>query len=73
MSTRTGTCHFASLACAYRYYVVYGLTREDVRRKRLEGEIAIGVPDFKPGQTCGLDEDGRYWVADAPAGKEASK
>jgi hypothetical protein len=62
MATRWGTSHFESLAAAEKYYRCYGVTKDNVGRKIAEGEIHIGKPELKSGQTLRLDEDRRYWI-----------
>jgi hypothetical protein len=62
MATRWGTSHFESLAAAEKYYRCYGVTKDNVGRKITEGEIHIGKPELKSGQTLRLDEDRRYWI-----------
>jgi hypothetical protein len=63
----TGTAHFESLAAAVRYYRPYGFenTAATVARKLAEGEIFIGPPALKAGQTLSLNrEEGRYFVTE---------
>ena len=63
METRWGTSHFESRAAAIRYYRPYGYTAASVERKIVEGEIHIGPPEAKPGQTVTLNrEEGRYFI-----------
>lgn len=77
---KTGTCYFPSYGAALRYYRPYvqfedlsnispgtaqtvGLRRL-IDRKLNEGEIHIGKPDLKPGQTLSI-EDNRYHITEA--------
>jgi hypothetical protein len=63
MSTRTGTSYFASLSAALRYYKSYGLNRAHVFCKLADGEIHIGVPPLKRGESYTLDAvEGRYTI-----------
>ena len=61
-----GTCYFRSFAhAAYYYRKQYGaaaliLVVEKVRY----GEIHIGKPPMKPGETCFLIDDGTRWAVD---------
>lgn len=60
---RVGTSHFVSMASAQRYYADYHLTAAAVARKIAEGEIHIGQPETKPGQTLSLIDNGtRYAI-----------
>ena len=62
---RLGTPYFVSKAAAVRYYRPYGYdnTRAAVERKLAEGEIHIGMPPLREGQTCYLDpSEGRYII-----------
>jgi len=64
MSVSTGTAHFRSVHDAVEYYRPYGY--EDVKYavecKLRDGEIHIGRPSVKPGESLRIDEDGRYWI-----------
>ena len=63
----TGTSHFKSRESAISYYAEYGNDVSDVDRKIADGEIHIGKPQTKPGQSLGLiDEGRRYAIHDAP-------
>lgn len=63
---RIGTAHFVSFNTALRYYEPYGLTAEDVDRKLAAGEIFLGVPKLKPGETVAIiDEGARYAIITA--------
>jgi hypothetical protein len=60
---RTGTSHFRSLDAAAAYYRAYGFSYDDVVAKLRAGEIHIGPPPAKPGDTVGLQHDeGRYFI-----------
>lgn len=73
-----GTHHFVSRTKAIRYYAKYdgvsatGLRRADMRAKYesyidyklAAGEIAVGQPSLKPGQTLHIDSDGRYSIGE---------
>lgn len=60
MKTITGTSHFSSFFHARCYY---GIEQEEVRRKIQNGEISVGEPEFKEGQTLYLNkEEGRYFI-----------
>ena len=61
--TTYGTSHFRSKFAAIRYYETFGYEREDVMRKLAEGEIAIGPPALKPGETLRFMEGGRYAIS----------
>jgi len=71
--TITGTCYFPSYGAALRYYRPYvhpvgkisvtSQARILVDQKLNEGEIHIGKPDLKPGQTLSIS-DNRYHVTD---------
>ena len=67
--TETGTCNFVSAAAAKKWYnqtrlldnlSEYGKDKE-IKRKIDEGEIEIGPPQIKPGQTLRIVE-GRYRI-----------
>lgn len=61
--TRIGTNYFVSMRRAIAYYAQYGFDGEyEASRKVREGEIRIGIPHTKPGQSLGIDEDGRYYL-----------
>lgn len=65
MATRWGTSHFVSYEKAVAYYSGQGYsnTQTAVDRKLSDGEIHIGAPEAKPGQTVTLNrEEGRYFV-----------
>lgn len=60
---KIGTCHFRNRAAAVRYYGQYEDNPEAaVRRKIAAGEIRIGPPPIKTGETCYTDQDERYIV-----------
>lgn len=60
-----GTPHFVSVAAAVAYYKPYGYksTLAAVLRKKQDGEIHIGPPTLKPGQTLRIIDGGlRYAI-----------
>jgi hypothetical protein len=60
---KIGTAHFISRAAANRYYRDYGYSPRDVERKLAEGEIHIGRPVPKAGQSVGvIPDEGRYYL-----------
>lgn len=63
MQTKTGTCHFPSLAHALKYYRPYfgGGTLEEVKGKIRDGAIFIGKPPIKEGESLSI-EDCRYHI-----------
>lgn len=72
---KTGTCHFPSYGAALRYYRPYcetngttqartADTRAMVDQKLNSGEIHIGKPPVKPGETLTI-EDNRYHIISA--------
>jgi hypothetical protein len=69
--TLTGTCHFATKSRAISYHLDYfpGATRREVRDEidgMIErGEIAIGRPETKDGETLKLNSEGRYVIVSA--------
>jgi hypothetical protein len=64
MTTMIGTSHFVSLMRALAYYEPYGLDAADVKAKIEAGEIHIGKPTTKPGETLRLNDEGRYIIHD---------
>lgn len=64
--TRTGTPYFISITAARQYYRPYHYedTAAAVTRKLATGEIHIGPPPLKPGQTAAPDQEGRYIITD---------
>jgi hypothetical protein len=72
MATTFGTCHFVSLHMARCYYAPYSgwqakwnskSTIENVSRKLRDGEIKIGPPLLKPGDSLAIDQsEGRYLI-----------
>jgi hypothetical protein len=68
MSTRVGTSHFRSIADAVAYYARQSgshVSEKDIRAKISSGEIIVGPPALKAGQTFELDEkEGRYFIAE---------
>lgn len=61
---RIGTHHFISIAAAIRYFANQGIGPEDVARKFDEGEIAIGRPATKPGDTVSIIDTGTRYAID---------
>jgi hypothetical protein len=58
-----GTSHFTSREAATSYYRNYGFRSEDVEEKIKQGEIKIGPPQAKEGETIFINqEEGRYFV-----------
>jgi hypothetical protein len=49
---------------ALAYYEPYGLDAADVKAKIEAGEIHIGKPTTKPGETLRLNDEGRYIIHD---------
>ncbi len=67
---RYGTSHFTSLVAAIRYYKDYGYdnAKEAVKRKIREGEIHIGRPKLKAGQSLATTDGGkRYEIIENPS------
>jgi len=59
----TGTSYFKDLYAAFRYYTPYGYDDRDVMCKIQNGEIHIGKPEIKPGDTLSLiDNKTRYAI-----------
>lgn len=60
---RIGTAHFISRAAANRYYAPMGYSPRDVGAKLMSGEIFIGRPERKAGQSVGvIPGEGRYYL-----------
>lgn len=65
---RTGTCHFVSIERAALYYAAQESvsSTEGYRialRKYQAGEIRLGEPALKPGETLSInEEEGRYFT-----------
>lgn len=58
---RYGTSYFVSLDFAILYYRPYGYDRQGVKQKINAGEIHIGKPVLKPGETLSvIPDEGRY-------------
>lgn len=58
-----GTSHFKSRNAARRYYEPYGYDAAAVDRKIADGEIHLGPPILKPGESLSLIDDGtRYAI-----------
>lgn len=69
MNTTTGTCNFVSFTKACDYYRDYepeatpAELERIVRRKIDEGQIDLGQPTIKPGETLSIIDNGcRYAV-----------
>jgi len=69
MTTQYGTSHFVSFTKACDYYRDYepdatpAELERHVRNKIDEGDISIGQPDIKAGETLSIIEDGtRYAI-----------
>jgi hypothetical protein len=63
-----GTSYFASKGAAIRYYKPYGYDKEAVESKIRQGEIHIGRPPVKPGQTLKLiDGATRFAIVENPS------
>lgn len=64
----TGTANFESIFQAVRYYAEYNPKAQHdelvryVKHKIQEGEIAIGEPDLKEGETMYINNEGRYCI-----------
>lgn len=57
------TNHFRDFKTAVRYYKAYGFNREAVSLKLKRGEIKLGEPTVRTGDTVTLDpEEGRYHI-----------
>lgn len=57
-----GTHYFVSHSAAIAYYRDYGCTPADVCRKLVDGEIAVGLPPAKLGETPVKIDGGRRWA-----------
>lgn len=63
MKITVGTNHFRSRDAAVAYYSAYGFDGPEVDRKIAEGDIVIGPPALKPGETLStIDLNRRYAV-----------
>lgn len=63
MKTTFGTSHFTSFSDACDYYRNYDLTSHEVDQKVKDGEISIGPPPLKEGQTLSVIRgEGRYQI-----------
>lgn len=61
-----GTCYFISLDAARLYYKPYGYDNKAVNQKINTGEIHIGKPTLKPGETLSIiPGEGRYQIEEA--------
>jgi hypothetical protein len=58
----TGTSYFPTTADAYRYYAAMGETLRGVCDKIDAGEIHIGKPPLKAGETLQLIDDRTRWA-----------
>lgn len=65
-----GTCYFRSMIDAVRYYCDYepGYSWREVaflvEEKVRNGDIHIGMPPLKDGETCFLIDKGTRWAVD---------
>jgi hypothetical protein len=60
---RIGTSYFVSRDAAIRYYKRYGEDEHGVASKLFNGEIHLGEPPLKPGETLNVIDDGtRYEI-----------
>ena len=60
-----GTSYFRSMAHAAMYYKRYGAASHIIVAEKVrDGEIHIGMPPLKPGETCFLIDDGTRWAVD---------
>lgn len=58
-----GTSYFISKAAANRYYKSYGHSARDVAQMVAHGEIHIGRPVPKAGESVGIiPGEGRYYI-----------
>lgn len=66
MSTRFGTPNFVTRRRAISYYRSQGYCdpAAAVDESLKEGAIFIGPPKLKPGQTCSVNDEGRYVVTE---------
>lgn len=68
MKITVGTSHFRSRDAAVAYYSAYGFDGHEVDKKIAEGEIAIGPPALKPGETLStIDLNRRYAITSETA------
>ena len=66
--TNFGTGHFVDIVAARQYYVTYGFNARDVDRKLAEGEIHIGPPPLKTGESFTINKEQRYAIVDEWSG-----
>ena len=59
---RFGTNHFVDFRSACEYYRNYGHDSGDVQEKIDAGEVVIGQPKIRLGQSYGKTQEGRYWI-----------
>lgn len=59
---RIGTNHFATHGQVGAYYFNYGFSWKDWQEKIKNGEVCVGKPEIKEGETLKIDKDGRYWI-----------
>ena len=59
--TMTGTSYFDTENAAFAYYLPYGYTRKDVKEKIAKGEIHIGEPPVKEGESAVLNLHEMRW------------
>jgi len=56
------TACFEDTLAAVMYYKTYGYSRQDVKDKIFAGEVMIGKPTLREGESLELDKDRRYWI-----------
>lgn len=64
MRTQYGTCCFRSLADAERYYSEHIYGKGAAKRKLESGEIKLGRPPVKAGDSIHVNDEGRYVVTE---------
>ena len=62
----TGTSHFVRRADAIEYYRPYGYSTQDVNEKLMAGEIHLGPPPLKRGETLTTVDDGKRYAVVSP-------
>lgn len=60
--TSTGTSHFFDMTSCLAYYKKLGYDAREVKEMVKKGEISIGRPKLKEGETLCLDKDNRYII-----------
>jgi hypothetical protein len=65
-----GTNHFTSRLAAIEYYARQDIGHETVDERLAEGEIFIGAPEAKAGESVRVDlAEGRYWIHESSTAK----